>query len=401
MSRLGTRAGLVLLGLTFGGGALLGGLVTRWVGLPSRESWRRDPDRAAILLDRVTARGRIEPVDGIFHLAASGPDLLKKLLVREGQKVKAEQELAILASRDLREIEADAARIQFEEAQNRLKRTLAHLQAQQREAEVRIRQVEKQSDIDIRLQESKIAVLERQSASAETLMVRMRAARSYSQQELDQQELVRAQAEQELNSARAVLARLKESAGIQLELAHAQREASAAAIARAEAEAPLSSLQKAAELARAKLALATLRAPVAGTIVKILAREGEMVGPQPVFQLAAAGPMGVVAEVYETLVPQVRDWLRSGQPVVADVHLRIPGVKAPMRGHVVSIGHLVQKNSLFAADPRQELDRRVVEVRIQLDPAHAETAAEFLNMLVDVTIYQPTPNSSRREAGSR
>jgi HlyD family secretion protein len=395
MGPSGTRQGTLILGLTFVLGVVVGGFAMRWATRPARDDWGRGSDRAAAPLERVTARGRIEPAGGIIPLTASSPDILKKLLVREGQQVTAQQDLAILASRDLRELEVQAAQAQLDEARDRLERTLAHLRAQQREAEIKIRQIEKQSEIDIRLQESKIAVLERQSASAETLMVRMRAARSYAQQELDQQELVRTQAEQELNSARAVLAKLKESVAIQMELARAQRDSSAAAIARAQAEVPLGSLQKAVDLAREKLALTVIRAPVPGTIVKILAREGELLGPQPVFHLAASGPMVVVAEVYETFVPEVRQWLRRGTPVLADVHLRVPGVNDPFRGTVVSVGSLVQKNSIFAADPRQELDRRVIEVRIQLDEAHHESAAEFLNMFVDVTIYKPTATSEK------
>ncbi|MCX7702064.1 MAG: HlyD family efflux transporter periplasmic adaptor subunit [Gemmataceae bacterium] len=394
------RKPVLILVITFALGGLAGAMLTRWGIRSSREDWHREGSAPPPSIERVTARGRIEPAGGIIQLAASSPDVLKKLLVREGQVVTPQQELAILASRDLREIEAEAARVQLEEARERLKRTLAHLEAQQQEAEVRLRQLERQSEVDIRLQESKVAILERQSLSAETLMVRMRAARSYSQQELDQQELVRTQAEQELNSARAVLAKLKEAAAINAELARAQRDAAAAAIARAQAEVPLASLQKALDLAREKLSLAVLRAPVAGTIVKVLAREGEMVGPQPVFHLAAAGPMIVVAEVYETLVPEVRSWMRSGKPVLADVYLRLPGMRSPFRGTVTSVGNLVQKNSIFSADPRQELDRRVVEVHILLDKNHHEAAAEFINMHVDVTIYKPSGESTRSTASS-
>ena len=50
---------------------------------------------------------------------------------------------------------------------------------------------------------------------------------------------------------------------------------------------------------------------------------------------------------------------------------------------------LVQKNSAFSLDPRQDVDRRVVEVRIRLDPQFQREAAEFINMQVDVTIRDP------------
>src|SRR5262249_23485807 len=162
------------------------------------------------------------------NLAAPSPDILKKIEVTDGKDVEKNQPLAILASHDLRKIENDLAQIQLKEAEERRKKTLEHLTAQQKETDAKIRQLETHGAIDIKLQESKIGVLERQSSAAETLLVRMKAARSYPQQELDQQELTRAQAEQELNSARAVLAKLKEANAVNLEVAKAQRESAVA-----------------------------------------------------------------------------------------------------------------------------------------------------------------------------
>ncbi len=69
--------------------------------------------------------------------------------------------------------------------------------------------------------------------------------------------------------------------------------------------------------------------------------------------------------------------------------MRLPGRGARFRGRVVSIGSLVQKNSIFSTDPRQDVDRRVVEVRIELDEQFNKAAAEYINMQADVTIYDP------------
>jgi HlyD family secretion protein len=356
---------------------------------PSHESTRSDTGGPRAVGGRVAARGRIEPEGGVINLAAPSPDILKKIEVKDGQDIAENQELAVLASHDLRQIETELAMMQLKEAEDRRKKTLEHLTAQQKETDAKVRQLETQGAIDIKLQESKISVLERQSSSAETLLVRMKAARSYPQQELDQQELMRAQAEQELNSARAILAKLKDANAVNLEVARAQRESSAAGIARAEAETPLGSLKEGVKLSGEKLALTIIRSPLKGTVLKAMAHEGEMVGSQPVFQVADTSKMVAVAEVYETDVPAVREWFRSGKPVIADVELKLPGNSQRLRGRVVSVGTLVAKNSIFSTDPRQDVDRRVVEVRIKLDDEFNKPAAEYINMQADVTIFDP------------
>jgi HlyD family secretion protein len=379
----------VSLALVFALGLGSGAALVYFFFKPSREEMRADTAGSRAIGGRVAARGRLEPKGGVINLAASSPDILKEIKVTEGQDVAADQDLAVLASNGLRLIENEMAKIQLSEAENRRKKTLEHLTAQQKESDAKIRQLETQGPIDIKLQESKISVLERQSAAAETLLVRMKAARSYPQQELDQQELARAQAEQELNSARAVLAKLKEANAVNLEVARSQRESSAAAIARAEAESPLGSLKESTRLAAEKLGLTVIRSPMKGKVLKIMSHVGEMVGTQPVFQVADTGKMVTVAEVYETDVPAVREWYNSQKPVIADVELRLPGGGAKFRGRVVSIGSLVQKNSVFSTDPRQDVDRRVVEVRIELDDQFNKPAAEYINMQADVTIYDP------------
>ncbi len=94
--------------------------------------------------------------------------------------------------------------------------------------------------------------------------------------------------------------------------------------------------------------------------------------------------------MYETDVKAVRDWVRGGKTVDADVEIRFPGSGATkFHGQVIAIADLVAKNSSFSVDPRQDVDRRVVEVRIRLDSQFQKEAAEYINMQVDVTIKDP------------
>src|SRR5262245_5549588 len=66
--------------------------------------------------NRVTARGRLEPASGVVNLGAAGPDILTEIKVSEGDTVKLDQVLAVLASQAVRKIEVDAAKIQLDEA---------------------------------------------------------------------------------------------------------------------------------------------------------------------------------------------------------------------------------------------------------------------------------------------
>ena len=131
----------------------------------------------------------------------------------------------------------------------------------------------------------------------------------------------------------------------------------------------MASLKKSLELSGERLWQTVIRSPVGGKVLKVLAREGELVGAAPVFQVADTSSMVAIAEVYETDVKAVRDWFRSGKRVEAEVEIRFPGGGATkFRGQVTQVADLVAKNTAAALDPRQEVDRRVVEVRIKLDP---------------------------------
>src|SRR5258706_8127675 len=119
------------------------------------------------------------------------------------------EERAVLRSPKRRKIGRDLADAQIKEAEDRRQKSVAHLAASRKETDAQIRQLEKQGPLDVQIQEAKIQVLQRQLASAADLVGRMRRAGSYPQQEIDQQELLRVQAEQELAGAKAVLAKIK------------------------------------------------------------------------------------------------------------------------------------------------------------------------------------------------
>jgi HlyD family secretion protein len=380
---------LISYALIFAAGLACGGAMV-WFIPRSSPSSRPDRSNGQADVTRVTARGRLEPEGGIINVAAAGPDILQKIVVDEGATVIKGQQLALLASRKLRDIELQAAKVQLEEAEERRLKSITSLKAQQREAEARIQQIKNQAPLDVKIQEAKIQVAQRQFDAAEELLSRMRRAGSYPQQEIDHQQLLRDQAEQELNGARLALEKIRDANGTALRTAEAQRDVVEADLRRAESELPVAALRKSSELAAERWAQTAITSPVKGKVLKILLHEGELVGAQPVFQVGDTSVMNAVAEVYETDAKVVRDWWRSGQRVAAEVEIRFPNAgTAKFTGQVTYVADLVAKSSALSLDPRQEVDRRVVEVRIRLDPQFAAEAAQYINMQVDVTILDP------------
>jgi HlyD family secretion protein len=122
-----------------------------------------------------------------------------------------------------------------------------------------------------------------------------------------------------------------------------------------------------------------VRSPVAGYVVKIQAREGERVGASGIAELARAGDMYAVAEVYETDIGRVQ----PGQRAV----VRSPSLKGQLTGTVERIGMKIGRQAVLAIDPASSTDARVVEVEIRLDDGRS--VASLTHMQVEVVIETP------------
>ena len=125
---------------------------------------------------------------------------------------------------------------------------------------------------------------------------------------------------------------------------------------------------------------ATLRAPMAGTILDILTREGERPGDSGVLELGQTDFMEVVAEVYETDINRIR----PGQP--ARITSEHGGFTGELSGQVREISRQVNRRDVFSADPKDAVDARVVEVRIALDPPASQRVRNLTRMQVLVRI---------------
>ncbi|MEO6027809.1 MAG: HlyD family efflux transporter periplasmic adaptor subunit [Candidatus Binatia bacterium] len=129
-------------------------------------------------------------------------------------------------------------------------------------------------------------------------------------------------------------------------------------------------------LAEAELALAMVRAPVAGQVLKVHARAGEKVGPDGIAELGRTDPMYVVAEVYETDVGRVR----LGQRATVSS----PALDGVLEGTVERVGLMVGRKDVLGNDPVDEADARVVEVEVRLDDGARVAALTHLQVEVAI-----------------
>ena len=86
----------------------------------------------------------------------------------------------------------------------------------------------------------------------------------------------------------------------------------------------------------------------------------------------------VVAEVYETDVMRVR----CGQTA----RILVTGLPEPLRGEVVEIGWEIGRKDVLSTDPVADIDARVVEVRVRVNPEDAPKLTRMTHLQVQVVI---------------
>jgi len=378
----------------------------------------------------VTALGRLEPESEVVRLAAPlalDGDRVSELRVREGDQVRAGQVVALLASETVLAAEYNEANRQVQVAEARLAQVKAGAKTgdinSQRAAVNRV-QAEWQGNTDAqRAQLSRLRAqwqgqLAQQSAAVRRLEAELANAQSeyrryealyqegaesasrYDSKRLSVETLFRqlqeARAElnrldrtgrQEVQEATAVLSRV-ERAG-QQQWQEAKSTLSSVAEVRTvdvrTALAEVAAARAARDRAAAALERAYLRAPSDGQILKIHARAGEKIGDSGLLDLAQTDRMVAVAEVYQTDVGLVR----VGQPAT----IVGQAVQGSLRGTVTQVGLQVLQQNVFSNQPGENLDRRVVEVRILLDPASTARVRSLTNLQVEVSIETGTGNA--------
>lgn len=328
----------------------------------------------------VPALGRIEPMDGVLMLGVAAPDRILKMLVKEGQRVQSGDKLVDLEGETLRNLEEKSVEIQRQEAEKRRKAILASGNAQVHVEEARLQQAERLGKLEIEAQQSKMDYLRVQAANAKKDYERLeRIGDTIAEQDKEKQRLLWRQAEEELSAAEKQYKKLQEEQPLDRQLIEARRLSAQAEMERGLSTISVDALNNQTAQAKARREAARVTAPSNGTILRLLAHEGELVGGKPIIQMANLDKMIVIAEVPTTFIPRVH---KGDRATITSPVFKELGAK--LEGEVYAIGELVGKPQVTNPDPLAASDNRIVEVKILLK--QNEPAAKYIGHEVNVSI---------------
>ncbi len=300
----------------------------------------------------VTASGRLEPEGELIRLSSPSSVEVKqrisKLLVKEGDRVRNGQIIATLDSAERRQAALDRAKEQVEVARARLAQTKAGAKSG-----------------EISAQAATIGRLKAELRNAEAEDKRNQ--QLYDEGAIsisiaDSKRLAVDSLREQLNQARSTLSSVAEVRPTDVRLAVAQVKDALGAVKEAQAD----------------LELTNVRSPENGQILKIYARPGEIIDQQGIADLGRTDQMYVVAEVYESDIDRVRVGQRAN--VSSDA------LSGKFKGTVTQVGKQIRKKDILNADPVADVDSRVVEVKIRLDPAYSKQVTNLTNLKVEVNI---------------
>ncbi|MEM7595212.1 MAG: ABC exporter membrane fusion protein [Cyanobacteria bacterium P01_A01_bin.83] len=373
----------------------------------------------------VTALGRIEPQGRLIQLAPS-PDLggakVAQLLVKEGDRVKLGQAIALLdnhqranaavelARQEIKVAQADLAIIKAGAKQGDIKAQAANLKRIKAELEGEI--AADKAEIARLSAQLRTETLEKQ-ATSDRLKAELANAESEFQRhqnlfqegvitesEFDSRSLAVATAQKAVMEAQASYNRTLDTLRQEIDRAKAIARQSNDTLQEqiAEAEATLDSIGEVREVdvikaqsevdrviaslrqAKEDLELTILKAPKDGQIVKITTYPGEIVGEEGVVEFAQTSKMMVVAEIYESDIAKVK----VGQ--TATIKSETGAFEGEITGKVRHIGLKIGKQDVLNTDPAADVDSRVLEVKIHLDPHTSERVAHLTNSKAIVKI---------------
>jgi HlyD family secretion protein len=337
----------------------------------------------------VTGLGRLEPEGEVIHLSAPTSiqgTRVKRILVKEGEKVQLEQVVAILDTYESRLAALNRAKQQVKIAKARLAKVKAGAQTGEITAQqATIARLEAESRGEIAAQQAAIARLEAELSNAEAENRRyeeLYQTGAISASARDSKRLPMQTAQQQLKEAKATLKRTVASYREQIAQAKAtlnrivEVRPEDVRLAQAEVDDAIAQVQQ----AQADYNLAYVRSPINGKVLKIHTRAGEIVSNQGIADIGKTNQMYVVAEIYETDIKKVQIGQQATITSVA-----FPG---KLQGTVSQIGLQVSKQNVFDVNPQADTDQKVVEVKIRIsNPEDSQRVARLTNLQVQVMIH--------------
>ena len=378
----------------------------------------------APIITTVTALGRLIPKGDVVKLTAPSTiegSRVEKLLVKQGDKVKAGQLIAILDSHDKRQASLEEAKGSLQAARanlakvkegvkkgeiNAQKATVARLQA-----EKNTQILAQQATVD-RLEAEKNTQILAQQASVDRLQAQLkndlkeyqRNQKLYEQgaisastrdgkylawQTAEQQfkeakanlQRIQTSKKEEIKEARANLSRIQASKKQEIKegKANLNRIMEVRPVDVVAAEAEVKQALAAVKKAEADLRLSFVLSPQEGKVFKIYTRPGEVPSNSDgVVDIGQTSQMYAEVEVYQSDIRKVR----PGQKVL----LTSDSISGELQGTVEEIGWQVQRQDVINSDPSSNIDARVVEVEVKLDEVSSQKAAKLTNLQIQAVI---------------
>ncbi len=335
----------------------------------------------------ITALGRLEPEQEVIKVsvpAALNNDRVAQLLVKRGDRVKAGQIIAVMDSSDnlqqalleaqeqvgvaqakLAQVRAGAKSGEIAAQQAQITRFRSELQGEiaTKQAEIRRRQSEVKN---AKAEYERYQFLEQQGAISTSQFDQKRLTLETAQAQLNE-----AQSNQNLQSG-SLRAQIREAQATHdqiVEVRPVDVQAAQTDVARAVA---------AAKRVEVELNQASIRAPMAGQILEIYTKPGEVVGDNGIIELGQTDQMEAVAEVYQSDIGKIR----PGQAAIVTGE----SFSQELRGTVREIGLRVNQQEVNSNQAGENLDQRVVKVRIRLNSGDSKRVAGLTNLQVQVAI---------------
>lgn len=324
------------------------------------------------------------PARGIARLSGMPGDRVETMLVKAGERVRADQPLATMQSLKVRSLELEALESKLREAEATYDATLREMWIAVQAADAKVqaaKQLEELAGLQKKqsLQSLKqVDALEQQVEKLKRLRADPLTRAAVGAIELETKQLevdkARLQAEQAVQAAENQI----EQSQLQTKTAIDALQAAKETFEAGQKTSPLLALEKQAEVLRLQVAEGTLKAPYDAIVLQVLTEKGERIANLPVVEIADVSKMVCIAEVYEADVSRVQ---------IGDAAtIRSSALTGELKGTVARIDRVVGASQLRSPNPMARSDFRAIGVWIEIDPAQAEQAAERIQLQVDVTI---------------
>ncbi|MBS3026183.1 MAG: ABC exporter membrane fusion protein [Dolichospermum sp. DET50] len=335
----------------------------------------------------VTALGRIEPEGEVIKLSAaiSGEgSRVAKILVQEGDMIKAGQVIAILDNSDRLQAELTEAKAEVKIIQSKI----AQVQAGAKPGEITAQRAiidrlaaESQGDTDSQkatLEKLQAELLNAESENKRYQELYREGAISASQK--DSKNLNVETAKKSLQAAQSQLKKLELSSQQKIKEASATLN-QISEVRKVDVDAAIAELNRAdtvVKKATINLQQAYVKSPQNGQVFEIYTHPGELISNNGIADIGKTSQMYVVAEVYESDITKI---IQGKQVrIVSDTFTQ------ELQGKVERIGLQVRKQNLTNTDPSSNIDNRIVKVHIRLNKVSTQQAAKFTNMQVKAII---------------